>query len=555
MQAVMIIVNGDAPVAVAVATPVGDLLPAMDKNGLPVIGAIVNNMVQPLYAPLISDSKLIPVSLASKYGWQIYRDSLCFLLAKVIHEQFPAIKWRVRNSIGPALFCSVESAPDGMVWDKKLLRAVKEALQEVITQNQSIVSESVSYEDAVNRFKKNQQDDKLNLILHRNQPYVSLTRCGSFYELSKKPLVRQCGVLKLYDLIFCKEGFILNVPDPKNPSALAELEPHQYLLDVCLEHTRWSEILGVTTVGQLNRAILDKRGDDFILTAEALHDKKLSQIADKIVNSEKRVRLVLVAGPSSAGKTTFAKRLMTHLRVDGVRPILLSTDNYFVGDELNPRDEEGNLDYEHIDAMDRHRLSSDLLRLLAGEPVRLRGFNFITKSGFERAEYTQLDDHGVIVMEGIHCLNPELTSEIDRESKFLIYVNALTQISVDINNRISTHDTRVIRRIVRDHQFRSRSANKTLEMWESVIRGEHRWIYPYQHLADAVFNSALDYELAVLNPLATDLLNQVKPWDEVYREARRLQEFLFNFSSLSSQTVPGDSILREYIGDSQLKYA
>ncbi|MFA7172477.1 MAG: nucleoside kinase [Kiritimatiellia bacterium] len=555
MQAVSIIVNGDAPVAVAVATPVGDLLPAVDKAGLPVIGAIVNNMVQPLYAPLISDSKLLPVSLASKYGWQIYRDSLCFLLAKVIHEQFPSIKWRVRNSIGPALFCSVESSSDGAEWDETLLQAIKEALQEVISWNLSIVSESVSYEDAVNRFKENRQEDKLNLILHRNQPYISLTRCGSFYELSKKPLVRQSGVLKLYDLIFCKEGFVLNVPDAKNPSSLAELAPHQYLLDVSLEHMRWGEILGVTTVGQLNKTILDKRGEDFILTTEALHDKKLSQIADKIVTNERSVRLVLVAGPSSAGKTTFSKRLMTHLRVDGVRPTLLSTDNYFVGDELNPRDSAGTLDYEHIDAMDRHRLNSDLLRLLAGEPVRLRGFNFTTKSGFEQAAHTQLDDNGVIVMEGIHCLNPELTADIAREKKFLIYVNALTQISVDINNRISTNDTRVIRRIVRDHQFRNRSAIKTLEMWESVMRGEHRWIYPYQHLADAVFNSALDYELAVLNPLATALLNQVKPWDEVYREARRLQEFLFNFSSLSSQTVPGDSILREYIGDSQLKYA
>jgi len=554
MQAVSIVVNGDAPVAVAAATPVGDLLPAVDSSGLPVIGAIVNNMVQPLYAPLVCDSKLVPISIGSKYGWQIYRDSLCFLLAKVIHEQFSGVRWRVRNSIGPALFCSVESAPAGGEWDEPLLAQIKKALQEMVAQDLTIMGESVSYEAAVNIFKKNRQEDKLHLILHRNQPYVYLTRCGSFYELSKKALVRQSGVLRLFDLVYRQEGFVLNVPDERNPAGLAELAPHEYLLDVCREHMRWGEILGVTTVGQLNRAILDKRGEDFILTTEALHDKKLSQIADKIVAAPRPVRLVLVAGPSSAGKTTFAKRLMTHLRVNGLRPTLISTDNYFVGDELNPRDAEGNLDYEHIESMDLARLNRDLLALLAGESVRMRGFDFASRSGFEHQEPSRLDERGVIVMEGIHCLNPDLTSDIARADKFLIYVNALTQISVDINNRISTNDTRVIRRIVRDHQFRSRPAIRTLEMWESVMRGEHRWIYPYQHLADAVFNSALDYELAVLKPLATALLNQVKPWDKVYIEARRLQEFLYNFSALSAQSVPGDSILREYIGGSQLKY-
>ena len=554
MQAVSIVVNRDAPVAVAAATPVGDLLPSVDSNGLPVIGAIVNNMLQPLYAPLIFDAKIIPVSIASKYGWQIYRDSLCFLLAKVIHEQFPKTKWRVRNSIGPALFCSVESSKEGVAWDAGRLASIKKALQEIIDQDLSIVGESASYEDAVNIFKRGSQDDKLNLILHRNQPFVYLTRCGSFYELSKKPLVHQSGVLKIFDLVFCKEGFVLNVSDDKNPAELAELAPHEYLLDVCREHMRWGEILGVTTVGQLNKAIIDKRSDDFILTTEALHDKKLSQIADQIVSRKNPVRLVLVAGPSSAGKTTFAKRLVTHLRVNGLQPTLISIDNYFVGDELNPRDEEGQLDYEHIESVDLPRLNSDLLHLMAGESVRMRGFDFVNKRGFNQEECTQLDDNSVIVMEGIHCLNPALTFDIVHDDKFLIYVNALTQISVDMNNRISTNDTRVVRRIVRDHQFRNRPAIKTLEMWESVMRGEHRWIYPYQHLADAVFNSALDYELAVLKPLATALLNQVKPWDKVYIEARRLEEFLYNFSVLSSESVPGDSILREYIGGSQLKY-
>ncbi len=553
MQAFTIVVNGDKPVSVSAATPVSDVVPSVAADGSPVIGAIVNNMVQPLYAPLLSHSKVEPVSTASKYGRLIYRDTLCFLLAKVIHEQFSGLVWRVRSSIGPALFCSVE--PDSEIeWNEDLLEKIKTALQDAVAHNLAIVGESASYEDAVNIFKENKQGDKLNLILHRNQPFVYLTRCDSFYELSKKPLAHRSGIVNIFDLVFLKEGFVLNVPGETAPDQLAELAPHEYLLDVCREHMRWGQILGVTTVGDLNKAIIEKRGDDFILTAEALHNKKLSRIADSIAFREKPVKLVLVAGPSSAGKTTFAKRLVTHLRVNGLRPTLISTDNYFVGDELNPRDENGKLDYEHIDSMVLPRLNNDLLALMDGKAVCMRGFDFVNKCGFDHDYHTQLEDKGIIVMEGIHCLNPQLTSDINQSEKFLIYVNALTQISVDTNNRISTNDTRIIRRIVRDHQFRNRPAINTLNMWESVMRGERRWIYPYQHLSDAIFNSALDYELAVLKPFATTLLNQVKPWDKVYIEARRLEEFLYNFSALSADVVPGNSILREYIGGSQLKY-
>ncbi len=553
MQAFTIVVNGDKPLSVSAATPVSAVVPAVDDDGSPVIGAIVNNMIQPLYAPLLSHSKIEPISTCSKHGRLIYRDSLSFLLAKVIHEQFPKIRWRVRSSIGPALFCSVESESES-VWNTDLLAEIKSALRKAVEQDLSIVGESASYEDAVNIFKNNKQSDKLNLILHRNQPFVYLTRCGLFYELSKKPLAHRSGILKVFDLIFMKEGFVLNVPDELSSGQPAELAQHEFLLDVCREHMRWGQILGVTTVGELNRAIIDKRGDDFILTAEALHDKKLSKIADQIAGREVPVKLVLVAGPSSAGKTTFAKRLITHLKVNGLRPTLVSTDSYFVGDELNPRDENGKLDYEHIEAMDLKRLNSDMLNLMAGRAVHLRTFDFVNKRGFDRDYTTQLENNGIIVMEGIHCLNPQLTSDVAQQDKFLIYVNALTQLSVDINNRISTNDTRIIRRMVRDHQFRNRPALNTLNMWESVMRGERRWIYPFQQLADAIFNSALDYELAVLEPMATALLNQIKPWDRVYIEARRLQEFLSNFSALNADVVPGDSILREYIGDSQLKY-
>jgi uridine kinase len=554
MHAITVTVKGHEPVVVSAGTRISELLPSVDEKGFPVLGAIVNNMVVSLFVPLITDATVSPLTLADEHGWNIYRTSLCFLLAKTAHELFPGRECRVRNSIGAGLYCTV-AWPDLSV--EKVIANVgrlKDALRATVRQDLPITAETVSYEAAVRLFQKTGQTDKLNLLAHRNPPIICLTRCGQFLELSQESLVSRTGVLELFDLIPHGQGFVLNVPTSAKLRELQPLPPFEYLFEVYQEHIEWGRIVGVTTVGQLNQAVIEKSADDFIHTMEALHDKKLTRIADQITQREEPVRLVLVAGPSSAGKTTFSKRLVTHLRVNGCKPILISTDNYFVGDELNPRDDEGKLDYEHIESMDLKRLNEDLLRLMRGEPVRMRTFDFKVRRGLDQDGETRLPPNGIIVMEGIHCLNPRLTADIPRHEKFLIYINALTQLGVDSSNRISTNDTRIIRRMVRDHQYRNRPAIDTLRMWKSVMRGERHWIYPFQHLADAVFNSALDYELAVLKPMATPLLNQIKPWDEEYIEARRLSGFLHNFSSLSPDIVPGDSILREYIGGSQLKY-
>ncbi len=554
MHAITVTVKGQEPVVVAAGTRISELIASVDADGFPVLGVIANNMLLPLFAPLITHATIAPLTIADGYGWDIYRTSLCFLLAKTAHELFPGVECRVRNSIGSGLYCTVnwpDLSPPALETN---VRKLKQAMQATVRQDLPITSETVSYEAAVNLFRLTGQTDKLNLLAHRNPPVVCLTRCGVFLELSQEPLVARTGVLDLFDLLPHAQGFVLNVPTSAKPRELPPLPPFEHLFKVYQEHMEWGRIVGITTVGQLNQAVVEKRADDFVHTVEALHDKKLGRIADEIAQREPQVRLVLVAGPSSAGKTTFSKRLVTHLRVNGYRPILISTDSYFVGDARNPRDAAGNLDYEHIESMDLPRLNGDLLRLMAGEAVHLRAFDFKRKEGYDLAEPTRLPDNGIIVMEGIHSLNPHLTAEVPREQKFLIYINALTQLGVDSSNRISTTDTRVIRRMVRDHQFRGRAAIETLRMWPSIARGEKRWIYPYQHLADAVFNSALDYELAVLKPLAAPLLNQIKPWDEAYVEARRLSGFLHNFSSLAPDVVPGDSILREYIGGSQLTY-
>ena len=554
MHVITVTVKGCEPQMVSVGTRVSELLSSVDERGFPVLGAVVNNMALPLFAPLITDASVSPLTITDERGWSIYRSSLCFLLAKTAHELFPEVELRVRNSIGAGLYCTLAWPDLSPVALEAGVKRLREAMRAAVRQDLPITAETVSYEAAVKLFRQTGQTDKLNLLAHRNPPVVCLIRCGTFLEMSQDPLVPRTGLLELFDLVPHAQGFVLNVPTSAAPRALSVLPPYEHLFQVYQEHIQWGQIVGITTVGQLNQAVVERRADDFVHTVEALHDKKLARIADQITQREHPLRLVLVAGPSSAGKTTFAKRLVTHLRVNGCRPLLISTDNYFVGDELNPRDADGKLDYEHIEAMDLKRLNGDLLGLMRGEAVRMRAFDFKVKRGYDQEAPTQLAPNGIVVMEGIHSLNPQLTPDIPRASKFLIYVNALTQLGVDSSNRISTNDTRVIRRIVRDHQFRNRPAIDTLRMWKSVMRGEHRWIYPFQHLADAVFNSALDYELAVLKPMAAPLLNQIKPWDEEYIEARRLSGFLHNFSALLPDVVPGDSILREYIGGSQLTY-
>ena len=551
MHAVTVTLTGEEPVTVAAGTPIAELVPSKIHGGYPVLGVICNNMVMPLYAGILTDASLAPLCIRDRAGWEIYRHSLCFLMAKAAHELFPGQTCRVRNSMGSGFYCTIEWKEAGQ--GRRHIAELKAAMERMIAEDLPIVPQLVSYGAACSLFKTTGQIDKLNLLSHRNPPMVQMMRCGDFFELNQQPLVSHLGLLSLFDLIPMEDGFVLLAPTTAQPDCLPSLPPSEYLFKVYQEHIRWGKIVGVTTVGELNQAILERRADDFVRTVEALHDKKLGRIADAIV-SRGSVRLVLVAGPSSAGKTTFSKRLVTHLRVNGCKPLLISTDNYFVGDEKNPRDEEGNLDYEHIEAMDLERLNSDLTRLMQGEAVRMRGFDFKARAGFDQEAETRLPGNGMIVMEGIHSLNPRLTAAVPREKKFLIYINALTQLGVDSCNRISTTDTRILRRMVRDHNFRNRPAIQTLRMWPSVARGEKRWIYPFQHEADAVFNSALDYELAVLKPLASVLLNQIKPWDPEYVEARRLSGILHNFSILSSDRVPGDSILREYIGDSQLSY-
>ena len=553
MRTVRVTLNGSEPLTFPANKPIADIVPERGTNGLPVLAALLNNEVVPLTYPININGDLIPLTIADTHGWRVYRWSLTFLLGMAFHDVFPTTLLRVRHPIGGGLFCSIEWPAD--IGDiAEAIARVEERMREIAAADLPIECVPLSYQEAIDGLTDSGQYDQLHLLKYRNPPRVMLMQCGNYLDMRHEPLVHRTGLLDHFALTPYAPGFVLRLPAQEQPGEVAPFGPAPHLIRVYQEHIEWGRILGITTVGQLNAAIAERRADDVIGTVEALHNKKLATIADQIANRETPARLVLIAGPSSSGKTTFTKRLMTHLRVNGMRPFMLSTDDYFVGDDENPRDEHGNLDYEHLHAVDLPRLNQDLAALLACHPVHLPRFNFKTKSREESPAPVLLAPDHVILIEGIHALNPELTAQIPREMKFLIYISALTQLAIDHNSRISTTDNRLLRRMVRDDQFRHHRALQTLRRWPSVRRGEERWIFPFQHLADAVFNSSLDYELAVIKPFATTLLNEIKPTEPEYAEARRLSGILHNFVAMTPQQVPGDSILREYIGGSLLTY-
>ena len=533
---------------------ISEVLPGMrDDAGLPYLAALANNDLVSLTYPLTVNSSVEPITAASPHGWRVYRRSLCFLLAKAVRDVYAHADFTIEHSFGSGLFCNF--ALDGRQGiDEAALARIEERMRELVRQNRPIERRKVGFVDAVREFETCNLNEKLNLLRYRNPPRVVVHWCDGFCDLAHGPLVPATGRLERFGLIPYAPGFVLQIPERSAPTEAPAFEDQPHLFQIFQEHKSWGRILGVTTAGKLNQITYDGEVLKFIRTAEALHEKKLGRIADQIAERRDRIRVILVAGPSSAGKTTFSKRLTTHLRVNGLHPLTLGTDDYFVGEDRNPLDADGNPDYEHIEAVDLEAFNRDLLDLTEGRPIAVRRFNFETKQPEHHARTLQLRADQVLIIEGIHGLNPRLTEMIPAERKFKIYVNALTQLNIDANNRISTTDNRLMRRMVRDHQFRGHSPLETLRMWPMVRRGEKAWVFPFQQEADATFNSALDYELAVLKPFVEPLLMQIKPSEPEYAESRRLTGFLINFLPIPDELVPPSSILREYIGGSTLEY-
>lgn len=547
-------IAGEPPRQVPLNTTVGELVGERDSpEGLHYLGAMVNNDVVSLSYPLETDSEIHMLTLADSHGERIYRRSVSLLVAKVVRSLFPLARLNVEHSMGTGYYCSFEQ--DGVAGiTNEQLNKVREAARELVRRAVPIERHKLNFQQAVQRFESEGQPDKVNLLRFRNPPKIVLYTIEGFSDLAHGVVAPSTARLDLFELTRYEEGFCILFPETHAPTQVAPFVPLPYLYQIFREHKEWGRSLGLTNVGQLNEIITNRGIDNFIKVAEAMHEKKIANIADVIAQRASRIRTLLIAGPSCAGKTTFTKRLTIQLQVNGLRPRSISVDDYFVDRDRTPRDAAGNFDFEHIEAIDLEFFNDHLRRLTRGEEIELPKFNFEKGAREFRGDRLKLEPNEILLLEGIHCLNPRLSAAVEEANKFRIYVSALTQLNLDHNNRISTTDNRLLRRLVRDYQFRGHSALTTLRMWPSVREGEKRWIFPTQHQADMAFNSALDYELAVLKPMAEPLLAEVKPDVPEYATARRMQEFLSYFLVAPEDLVPKASILREYIGGSSFEY-
>jgi uridine kinase len=526
--------------------------PAFPRTPTPLVAALANNELVSLAGELAVSCTLAPVELASRTGLTVYRRSLCFLLSLAARQQFPDRRLVIGHSLGHGYlywFEDAEEVPDADV------AALHERMRGLVAADRPIACARLAWAEAVAYFEGNGQPDTALLLRGRGEPVVRVAVCGGSIDLDHGPLVPSTGVLEAFDLLPFPPGLLLRYPPAETPLALGPFVENPVLVSIYREYKRWGKILRVGSVGRLNVLVRDGGIREFIEVAEALQDRKIAEIADRINARRDTVRVVLIAGPSSSGKTTFSKRLMVQLRVVGRNPVTISLDDYFLDRDRTPKDDQGAPDYEALGALDVSLLNDHLLALMRGDEVELPSFDFHTGSRRPGAgSRLRLPDRAVLILEGIHGLNGELTPAVPREAKYLVYVSALTQLNLDDHNRIPTTDNRLVRRLVRDSQFRGHDAVTTLRMWPSVRRGEDRNIFPFQNGADSAFNSALDYELAVLKVLAEPLLGSVPPDQPEYQDARSLLGFLANFAPLNPRWVPPDSILREFIGESTFKY-
>jgi len=515
---------------------------------VPVIAALVDGELRELRYVLDRDVQITPVMLSDSDGVRIYRRSLAFLMVAVVSELYPEVQVVVDHSLPfGGYFCQVLGRDP---FTDEELRTIESRMRAIVQEDAPIIKERVPVEEALAMFKKRGQDDKVRLFSRRRKDYLVLYRLHGFRDYFHGYMVPSTGYLRRFALRSSLDGFVLQYPRRHWPTELRAFTEPSRLAAVFREYGDWLALLGITDVGCLNEATEQERIREIILVSEALHEGRVAQIAREIAGRRERVRLVLIAGPSASGKTTFSKRLS--VLAHGVRPFPLAMDNYFVDRDKTPRDETGEYDFEALQAVDLALFNEQLLALMEGEEVTLPAFDFHSGTRCQ-GDTVQLSPDQVILVEGIHGMNPGLVPAIPRERTFRIYISALTQLNLDRHNRVPTTDTRLIRRSVRDATYRGYSAEETLHRWESVRRGEKRHIFPYQEHADAMFNSALVYELAVLKPLAEPLLLQVEPTSQHRVEAKRLLAFLEWFVPCTPDLVPDNSILREYIGGSILR--
>lgn len=517
------------------------------KKGSQIVAAVVNNEIRELTFPIEQECIITPVDLSSADGIRIYQRSLKFLLIKAVHDLFPDKELQVRHSVRRGVFFEIV---DYKVTAEDVER-LERRMRELVDQDHRYVKRVVSIDEARKIFLDQGREDRYRALEFREKDYVSIYTFDDIEDYFYGYMVPSTGYLKLFGLAAENDGIVLIVPKKGNPTRLPDVTLPKQLFDVFTEYTNWIRILGVEDVGMLNDVVKSGRIHEFILISEALHEKRIANIADMIVNQKKRI--ILIAGPSSSGKTTFARRLGIQLKVNGIKPLTISVDDYFVDKTRTPLDEDGKPDYESLETVDLEFFNKSMNALLKGEEIDVPTFNFITGKREFNGRKMKLDEGCAVIIEGIHALNPRLTSDIDDADKFKIYISAITSMRIDQHNRIPTTDLRLLRRMVRDNLFRGTSAPETIDMWPAVRRGEERNIFPFQQEADAMFNSSLIYELLVMKGHALPLLSAITKDMPQYSEARRLIEFLSYFLQIPADDIPPNSILREFLGGSCFK--
>ncbi|WP_455067406.1 nucleoside kinase [Prevotella melaninogenica] len=514
------------------------------------VSAKVNNKVEGLHYRVYHNKDIEFLNLLTPSGIRTYTRSLFLVLCKAVHDLYPTSEVIIDIPVSNGYYCNLQLGHEITTEDVDRIRT---RMQEIIDAKMPIQRYETTTEEAVKMFTELGDIQKAKLLKSSGSLYCVYYVLDDYKDYYYGSMLTNTSQLHLFGLEPYFDGVLLRIPSTQDPSKLGELIRQDKMFEVFKEHHRWQSILGIKTVGDFNEAVKNGLATDLINVSEALQEKKISQIADTIA-ARKEIKVVLIAGPSSSGKTTFCKRLSVQLLASGVKPVQISLDDYFVNRTETPKDENGELDYESIYALNIPLINEQFNALFRGEEVELPKYNFQTGMSEKSGKKLHLGENNILLVEGIHALNPALTEQIADDKKFKIYASALTTILLDDHNYIPTTDNRLLRRIVRDYKYRGCSAQETIHRWPSVRAGENKWIFPYQEQADVMFNTALLFELAVIKPQAEEVLEQVPENCEEYAEAYRLRKFLKYFAPLPFRNLPPTSLLREFLGGSSFKY-
>ena len=527
------------------------------KLPFPVVSAKVNNASQGLKFRLYQNRDVEFLDAREGSGHRVYVRSLCFVLYKATQDLFPGSKLFIEHPLSRGYYCNFKKRNGDSLEDGDVER-IRERMQEIINLNMPFRRNEATNEEAIRIFQERGFSDKVKLLETSGQIYSDYYTLGETVDYYYGPLVPSAGYLSVWGLERLYDGMLLRVPDWNDPSKLAEMAPMPKTFEIYAEKVRWDIIMHLSNAGDVNKAVLRGHASELIQVSEALQEKKIVQIAEEIErrfhDTEKPIRIILITGPSSSGKTTFCKRLSIQLLACGLRPMSFSTDDYFVNRLDTPKLPNGDYDFDNIETVDYHLLEDHLSRLMKGERVEVPEYNFVTGKREYNGKRLKLGNDNVLIIEGIHALNPLLTKTIPDSAKFKIYISALTSISLDDHNWIPTRDNRLLRRIIRDYNKGAYTARETISQWKNVCAAEDKWIFPYQETADVMFNSALNIEFAVLRTHAEIILGSVPRNCPEYAEAHRLLKFIHYFIPVSDKEIPPTSIMREFVGGSSFKY-